>query len=76
MRWPLRRPLEPTWFLLLGPMPGDRLHAVDLPESLSDIEAWLEAMRGKLYHMSFRGRVARSTLAGARLASMQTSRKY
>ncbi len=34
-------------------------------ESLRDIEACLGAMRGKLYHMGFRGRVARSTLAGA-----------
>jgi transposase len=34
-------------------------------ESLRDIEACLGAMRGKLYHMGFRGRVARSTLADA-----------
>jgi len=34
-------------------------------ESLRDIEACLRAMRGKLYHMGFRGRVARSTLADA-----------
>jgi hypothetical protein len=32
-------------------------------ESLRDIEACLGAMSGKLYHMGFRGRVARSTLA-------------
>jgi hypothetical protein len=31
-------------------------------ESLRDIEACLGAMRGKLYHMGFRGRVTRSTL--------------
>jgi hypothetical protein len=31
-------------------------------ESLHDIEACLGAMRGKLYHMGFRGRVTRSTL--------------
>jgi hypothetical protein len=30
-------------------------------ESLRDIEACLNAMRGKLYHMGFRGRVTRST---------------
>ena len=34
-------------------------------ESLRDIEACLRAMSGKLYHMRFRGRVARSTLADA-----------
>ena len=34
-------------------------------ESLRDIEACLGAMRAKLYHMGFRGRVARSTLADA-----------
>ena len=34
-------------------------------ESLRDIEACLGAMRGKLYHMGFRGSVARSTLADA-----------
>jgi hypothetical protein len=34
-------------------------------ESLRDIEACLGAMRQKLYHMGFRGRVARSTLADA-----------
>jgi hypothetical protein len=32
-------------------------------ESLRDIEACLRSMSGKLYHMGFRGRVARSTLA-------------
>ena len=30
-------------------------------ESLRDSEACLRAMSGKLYHMGFRGRVARST---------------
>jgi transposase len=34
-------------------------------ESLRDIEACLRALRGKLYHLGFRGRVARSTLADA-----------
>src|SRR4051794_32871014 len=34
-------------------------------ESLRDIEACLRSMRGKLYHMGFRGRVSRSTLADA-----------
>ena len=34
-------------------------------ESLRDIEACLESMSGKLYHMGFRSRIARSTLADA-----------
>jgi len=34
-------------------------------ESLRDIEACLRSMSGKLYHMGFRGKVARSTLADA-----------
>ncbi len=34
-------------------------------ESLRDIEACLRSMSGKLYHMGFRGKVARSTLANA-----------
>jgi hypothetical protein len=34
-------------------------------ESLRDIEACLRSMSGKLYHIGFRGKVARSTLADA-----------
>jgi hypothetical protein len=34
-------------------------------ESLRDIEACLRSISGKLYHMGFRGRVARATLADA-----------
>jgi hypothetical protein len=34
-------------------------------ESLRDIEACLRSVSGKLYHMGFRGQVARSTLADA-----------
>ncbi len=34
-------------------------------ESLRDIEACLRSVGGKLYHMGFRGKVARSTLAEA-----------
>src|SRR5450631_89026 len=34
-------------------------------ESLRDIEARLRSMKGKLYHMGFRGKVSRSTLADA-----------
>jgi len=41
------------------------LRAVDLRESLRDIEACLHSVSGKLYHMGFRGRVARTNLADA-----------
>jgi hypothetical protein len=34
-------------------------------ESLRDIEACLGSLLGKLYHLGFRGKVARSTLADA-----------
>src|SRR6266705_876134 len=34
-------------------------------ESLRDIEACLRAVGGKLYHMGFRGKISRSTLADA-----------
>ena len=34
-------------------------------ESLRDIETCLRSVKPKLYHMGFRGRVARSTLADA-----------
>src|SRR5215469_10211586 len=34
-------------------------------ESLRDIEAWLRSLQGKLYHLGFRGKVARSTVADA-----------
>jgi hypothetical protein len=34
-------------------------------DSLRDIEACLRSMKGKLYHMGFRGKVSRSTLADA-----------
>src|SRR5204863_3113283 len=34
-------------------------------DGLRDIEACLRSLGGKLYHMGFRGRVARSTLADA-----------
>ena len=34
-------------------------------ESLRDIEACLRSISGKLYHMGFRGKVARSTLVDA-----------
>ena len=34
-------------------------------ESLRDIESCLRALQSKLYHMGFRGKVSRSTLANA-----------
>jgi hypothetical protein len=34
-------------------------------ESLRDIQACLRSVQGKLYHMGFRGRVAKSTLSDA-----------
>jgi hypothetical protein len=34
-------------------------------ESLGDIQACLRSVQGKLYHMGFRGRVSKSTLADA-----------
>jgi transposase len=34
-------------------------------ESLRDIEACLRSLQGKLYHMGFRGKISRSTLADA-----------
>jgi hypothetical protein len=34
-------------------------------ESLRDIETCLRSISGKLYHMGFRGKIARSTLADA-----------
>ena len=34
-------------------------------ESLRDIEACLRSVKGKLYHMGFRGRISRSTLSDA-----------
>src|ERR1039458_8891202 len=37
-------------------------------ESLRDIEAYLRSVGAKLYHMGFRSKVARSTLAAARHA--------
>lgn len=45
-------------------MPGRSWEVATLARSL-DIEACLRAMSGKLYHMGFRGRMARSTLADA-----------
>ena len=34
-------------------------------ESLRDIESCLRSMSGRLYHMGFRGKISRSTLADA-----------
>jgi Domain of unknown function (DUF4372) len=39
--------------------------ATDLSGKLRDIEACLRAQQSKLYHMGFRGRISRATLADA-----------
>jgi hypothetical protein len=50
---------------LLGPVSGQLIAQLTYRESLRDIEACLRALSPKLYHMGFRGKVARSTLADA-----------
>ena len=50
---------------LLGPVPVFGVCAADGRESLRDIEACLRSQRAKLYHMGFRGRISRNTLAHA-----------
>src|SRR5467141_1606268 len=42
-------------------------------ESLRDIEACLRSVEGKLYHMGFRGKVARSTLPWRASSTTTTS---
>ena len=39
--------------------------AVDLPRKLRVIELGLQSVPGKLYHLGFRGHIARPTLADA-----------
>src|SRR5256884_7523293 len=51
--------------LLLGSTSGLAFAQFTYRESLRDIEACLRSMSGKLYHMGFRSRIARSTLADA-----------
>src|ERR1039457_4339390 len=43
-------------------------------ESLRDIEACLRSVTGKLYHLGFRGTVARSTLADANETDRKSTR--
>ena len=50
---------------MLGSTSGLAFAQFTYRESLRDIEACLRSMGGKLYHMGFRGKVARSTLADA-----------
>ena len=45
--------------------PAARLCAALLAESLRDIEACLRSQQSKLYHMGFRSRISRNTLAHA-----------
>src|ERR1019366_9767122 len=63
---PLRRALPgrhpAAWIFLLGSVAFAQL---TYRESLRDIEACLRSMQGTLYHLGFRGKVARSTLADA-----------
>ena len=61
----LSRRLSAKDFLLLGSVSVDGFRAADYRDSLRDIEVCLRSMQGKLYHMGFRGKVARSTLADA-----------
>ena len=49
----------------MGPTTGDGLRELTIRESLRDIESCLRALRSKLYHMGFRGKGSRSTLADA-----------
>jgi Transposase DDE domain/Domain of unknown function (DUF4372) len=50
---------------LLGSVLAMAFAQLTYRESLRDIEACLRAMQSKLYHLGFRGKVARSTLADA-----------
>ncbi len=50
---------------MLGPVPLFAVCSTHLSQSLRDIEACLRAQQSKLYHMGFRGRVSRNTLAHA-----------
>jgi uncharacterized protein DUF4372 len=52
-------------FVLLGSVSGDGIAQLTYRDSLGDIEACFGSIGGKLYHMGFRGKVARSTLADA-----------
>jgi hypothetical protein len=61
---PSWRPLREE-LLLLGSVSGDAFAQLTYRESLRDIETCLGAVGGKLYHLGFRTRVARSTLADA-----------
>src|SRR5438105_14076311 len=62
MRGPLRWRLQVPWLFLSGSVSRHGLRAqLTYRESLRDIEACLHSMSGKLYHMGFRSRVARST---------------
>ena len=59
-----------TATLTSGDFPSGRITATAFAqltyrESLRDIESCLRALRSKLYHMGFRGKVSRSTLADA-----------
>jgi hypothetical protein len=66
---PIHIPLESTVHIA-GIRSWDQLLAMAFAqltyrESLRDIESCLRALQSKLYHMGFRGKVSRSTLADA-----------
>ncbi len=50
---------------MFGSVSGYAFAQLTYRESLRDIEACLRSVGGKLYHMGFRGKVSRSTLADA-----------
>jgi hypothetical protein len=65
LRSSLRRRCPATRVLLLGSVSGDGFRKLTYRDSLRDIEACLRSLGGKLYHVGFGRRVARSTLADA-----------
>jgi len=65
VRGALSRRFEPSRFTCWDQYLAMAFAQLTYRESLRDIEACLGAMQGKLYHMGFRGKVARSTLADA-----------
>jgi hypothetical protein len=63
--WPAMMATITTEACLVGISIWRWLSLNSLTASLRDIEACLQSMSGKLYHMGFRTRIARSTLADA-----------
>src|ERR1017187_6821521 len=61
----VRRRCATARLLLLGSVLSMAFAQLTYRDGLRDIEACLRSLGGKLYHMGFHGRVARSTLADA-----------